>query len=405
MNRKISVGVSIALMAIAAAITFTITFVFTMNTFNSMVYNLNEREAMYKKIAEIDGIVREGYLGVIDEEKLLDNISSGYMAGIGDAYSGYISAENYERLQTSLSGYTIGIGVQYQKDSVSGYLKVVDVRADSPAEVGGIEVDDLIIKIDGADVALLSADDAQRALSGEIGSSLVITIRRGSEEEDIELLRKRIENQFVFSKIVGENAIVRITYFNEVAYAQFVRVITDLSAAGVKGIAFDLRGNPGGVIESAAQMLDRILPAGDLMSSTNKVGVTEVQYRSNDNCLENIYIAVLINKNTASAAELFAAAIRDYNYGKLVGTATYGKGVMQVFQRLSDGSAIEMTTSYFNPPSGVNFNGVGVKPDYEETLTDEQEKNIKNMDEVNDPQIKKALEVIEAQKKNVRTAA
>ena len=183
--------------------------------------------------------------------------------------------------------------------------------------------------------------------------------------------------------------------FDETTVDDFKYAVSDLKSQGVKGLIFDVRNNPGGLLDSVADVLDYLLPEGDLVSETNKKGETKVLCTSDSSCIE-LPMVVLVDGETASAAELFAADLRDFKVAELVGQTTYGKGIMQGAFPLEDGSAIKMTIAYFNPHSGVNFNGVGLKPDYEVALTTEQKLNFDTLDETSDPQLMKAIEVLNA---------
>lgn len=397
MNKKMPAGIALTLMAITAAITFSVTMVFSTNIYNQKISNLTERENMYSKIAEIDKIVRQNYAGTIDETELFDNIAAGYLNGISDRYSTYISAKNYATMLSRINGELVGIGVEMVSD-VSGYIRVVDVYAGSPAQQAGIIVGDLIVKIDGEDVAKISYADAATRFAGAEGSKIKLTIRHEAADSDMELTRKRIDVQGATWQMDGKDAYIKIKGFNSNAWAQFNNAVDSAISSGAEGLIFDLRNNGGGLIESCAQMLDKLLPEGDIVSGTDNKGKTEVLYRSNANSV-SLPMVVIVNGDTASAAELFSAALRDYNKAKLIGTNTFGKGVMQNIFKLVDGSAIDFTTGKFNPPSGVNFDGVGLKPDFEVTLTADQQKSWWKLTVEDDPQILKAKEVLQSLKR------
>ncbi len=396
MNKKISLGVAVALMVLAATVTFTITTVFSQDRFNSMVFNLSEREAMYNKLAEVDGIVRGNYNGEIDETELTDDLISGYMDGLGDNYAEYISALDVEATQNSNAGVLVGIGIEMKQDS-SGYIVVTDVYDDSPAAEAGILVGDLIIQIGEEDVTTIPFSEISDRFAGEIGSTVEVVVRQGTQDVSFVLTRKKIDVQSVRSEVLeGGIGYIKIKGFTDSAWTQFDEAVNSLLSQNVSGIIFDLRNNGGGVIDPTIKMLDKILPEGELMSKTLKDGTTEVMYES-DAASVDLPMTILVNEGTASAAELFAAALRDFNKASLVGVNTYGKGVMQQMYMLNDGSAIDFTIAKFNPPSRQNFDGVGLKPDYEVELTPEQLEDLYKLDETNDPQLQKAIEVIQSE--------
>lgn len=394
MNKKISVGTSVALMTIAAAVAVAITMVFSASIFNSKLSSINERQAIYEKITEINKIVRENYNGEIDETELLDNISAGFAFGIGDAYAQYYTAQEYSELKDDINGKVVGIGVSCVKDT-EGYARIVSVFPDSPAEITGLMKGDQIVKVAGIDV-LTQYSDAINALKGDAGAAVVITYRRAGEDTEVEVTRRKVTVPSVESEMLdGDIAYIKITEFSGSTVSQFESAVGAALDKKAKGIIFDIRNNGGGTVKSAAQMIDTIVPEGPVISSTDKNGESKVVY-SSDSADVDLPMVVLVNKNTASAAELFAAALRDYEKAKLVGSITYGKGVMQDIYPLSDGSAIKITTAQFNPPTSENFDGVGLKPDFVVDLTAEQEKLWYELDSTTDSQLIKALSVVKA---------
>lgn len=394
MNKKISLGAAICFMAIAAAATFIVTMYYSLNIFNSKMANVTEREELYSKLAEIDQIVRNNFLGDIDEETLMDSIADGYMDGLGDAYSVYMNQEEYKQYQQKNAGELIGIGVTAMLDD-SGYLLVTSVSAESPADAAGLQPGDLLIKIDGKDVLAMGFEAAIDAIQGEDGTVVNLVYRRDSVENTLDITRKRVKDSGVSYRMIGEFGYVKMSGFNATTPEDFEYAVEDLISQGATGLIFDVRGNSGGLVSSVAEILDYLLPEGDLISQTNRKKETTVLYTSDADCID-LPMVCLINGDTASAGELFACDLRDFNAAELVGETTYGKGVLQTAFPLEDGSAISATTAYYNPSSGVNFQGVGVKPDYEVTLSAEQKQNLDSLDETNDPQLIKAISVLSA---------
>lgn len=394
MNKKISLGAAICFMAIAAAISFIVTMYYSLNIFNSKVANVSEREEQYAKLAEIDTIIRNNYLGEIDEEALMDSLADGYVDGLEDKYSVYMNQEEYKQYQQQNAGELIGIGVTATLDD-SGYLEVVSVSSESPAEAGGLMAGDMIIRIDDADVLAMGYENAINAIRGEDGTVVNITYRRDSEEYTVSITRKRVKDSGISYRMIDTLGYVQIQDFNATTPADFEYAVNDLMSQGATGLIFDLRGNGGGLVSSVAEMLDFLLPEGDLVSQTNSKKETTVLYTSDSDCID-LPMVCLMNGDTASAAELFVCDLRDFQVAELVGETTYGKGVMQTAFPLEDGSAISLTTAYYNPASGVNYHGVGVKPDYEVVLTAEQKQNLANLDENTDPQLMKAISVLKS---------
>lgn len=394
MNKNITLGKAIALMALTAAVTVALTMVFSTTLFNLKLSSINERQAIYEKITEINDIVRENYNEEINETALLDNISRGFAYGIGDLYAEYYSAQEYSQFKDDLSGKAVGIGATIVKDT-EGYARLVSVYEDSPAKVSGLQKGDQLVKIAGTDV-LTNYADAVNALKGDAGATVIVTYRRAGEEFEAEITRRKITVPSVETEILDSNiSYIRITDFNSNTSSQFESAISSAISAKRAGIIIDIRNNGGGTVKSAAEMVDLIVPEGPVVSSKKKDGEAKVIYKS-DSAEVNIPIAVLVNKNTASAAELFACVLRDYGKAKLVGSQTYGKGVMQDIYPLSDGSAIKITTSEFVPPLSESFNGVGLKPDFVVDLSAEQEKLWYELTVDTDPQLIKALSVVKA---------
>ena len=396
MNKKVSLGAAICFMAIAAAITFTITMSFAKNIFNSKIANVDERANVYEKLAEIDQIVRNNALEDIDEDALMNAIADGYMAGLNDDYAYYMDQDEYQNYQMDNAGELIGIGITVSLDE-SGYILVNDVTPDSPAAVAGIQAGDLIVRIDDTDVLSVGYNEATAMVRGEEGTRVNITVRRNQEELTLEAVRTKITTTSVSYRMIGENGYIKITGFDATTPDDFKAAVSDLQSQGATGLIFDVRNNPGGLLDGVAKVHDNLLPEGDIVSVTDSKGNTEVLYESDENSVD-MPMVVLVDGNTASAAELFSAALRDYNKAELVGVNTFGKGIMQTAYSLSDGSAINLTTHYYNPPSGVNFHGVGLKPDYEVNLTPDQQLSLSELSDEEDAQLQKAISVLDAKK-------
>lgn len=393
MNKKISLGATITLMILAAAITFSVTMIYYMDVFNGKVYNLKERETMYSQLSELDRIVRTNYVGSIEEEELNEALADGYIKGVGDRYGRYFTAEEYEAYMIDLEGRMVGIGAIITQDP-SGYMLISEVYSESPAEIVGLQVGDLIVKVDEMDVNAENYAAAVEALRGEEGSKVNITYRREAEDTTIEITRRKVDIPTVFTRMISGNVgYVQVVEFTDSTAKQFSARVDELINQGAAALIFDMRNNGGGTITSVTEMLDKLLPEGEIVSATYKDGTTKVLAKSNADEID-LPMVVLTNENTASAAELFTQALRDYGKAQSVGETTYGKGTMQAVKKLNDGSAVNVTIAYYLPPSGVSYDRIGIQPDYEVTLTEEMKANLANLDETTDPQLKKALEVV-----------
>jgi len=396
MNKKIPLGGAIAFMVIVAGITFCITMMVSLNHFNTLVLNVKNREEMYKKIADLDREVRQNFDGEYDEDILLDSISDGYVKGLGDRYSKYLTKDEYEQRLVDLSGTAVGIGATIEKDD-SGYLKVKKLINKAPADLAGIKENDLIISIDGTDLKTVSYDNAIRLIKGNVGTKINLVYRRDGVDTPIEIIRKDIIVPYVELTMMGKNAYIKITEFNESTPKQFKEAVDKANKDGATGLIFDLRDNGGGTVRACTDMLDLLLPSGKLGTTIDKDGKTKTLATS-DRFEIDLPMVTIINEKSASASELFVATLRDFGKANSVGTTSYGKGVMQTLIKLTDGSAISITTAHFFPPSGNAINGVGIKPDYEVKFPAELENNMDSLTKDNDPQISKAIEVINSKK-------
>lgn len=394
LNKKISLGAAIAFMAVIAAITFCVTMLFSQDIFNRMVSNVTQKEQMYEKVEEIYNKVNDNYLFQVDEEQILDAIGDGIMTGLDDKYAQYYDKDEYAEKLKEDKGELVGIGVTVQQDPTSGYLNVIDVYSGSPAESAGLSKGDIIVQVDDIDLATLGEDTEPASLvQGEAGSKVSIVYRRDGVDTTVEMARKKVTIPSVESRMIDENGYIKISNFNDSTPGQFKDAVELLKEEGAKALIFDLRNNGGGTLDSVLEILDYLLPEGDIATATDKDGNTRVLKTSDAQCID-MPMVTITNGNTASASELFVQALKDYKMADSVGTTTYGKGVMQTTYQLSDGSAVKLTTSYFNPPKSENFDGKGIEPNYEVELTQEQEKDFENLDETNDPQLMKALEVV-----------
>lgn len=391
MNKKISLGTTLSFLILSIALTFTLTFVVSMKYFNSKVNNITERENLYEKIQEIDSLIRTNYYGELDEQILLNSICSGYVNGLQDKYSYYMSAEQYNKLILSNGGSVVGIGITVEKDS-SGYLSITKVYKDSPAEAAELQVGDTIVKIADIDIVNLSATDAANLISGDAGTKVSLVIRRSGNEFTQTIVRRKLTLQSVESRMIGDYGYIKILEFNAATVNQFNEALNSVRNQGAIGIIFDVRNNTGGTLSSVCDILDILLPEGSI--AYEYVDGEKKVLASSDANEVLLPMTCLVNENTASAAELFACALRDYDKASLVGTGTYGKGVMQTTYKLSDGSGVCITTGYFYPPKSDNFNETGLSPDYSVTLKTDQNSYLDNLDESNDAQLIKAIEVL-----------
>lgn len=393
MNKKMPVGAAVSLIAIAAAVTFILTSAFSLNMFNSKV-NVNERTEINKKLEELDKAVRNNYIGEIDEEKLTDSVARGYVSGVGDQYAHYYSTKEYQDQKLSDAGMSIGIGITVEQDP-SGYLLIRSVRESSPAEETGLEEGDLIVAVNDTDVLSAGYSESMAAVAGAEGTTVKITVRRGGQDTAYQLVRRKMDNLTVTWRMLGNQVgYIKLSHFDGKTPEQFRTALGALTGDGAKSIIFDVRYNLGGLISSVSGVLNQILSEQLVATATYQDGSTKNLIQTDDAESLNLPMAVLVNGRSASSAELFACALRDFAGAKLVGVNTYGKGVMQNTIEMMDGSALTITYAKYQTTKTPCYDGVGLKPNFEVSLTKEEEQRFNELDETNDPQLKKALEVV-----------
>ena len=392
MNRKISLGAALAFVIIAAAVAVCITMLVSRDTFNRKISNVEQQEQMYQKIQKIDQVVSDNSLYDVDSETLLNAIGQGVLSGIGDPYAEYYSSSEYQKLLDEQSGDAVGIGVLLQEDSSGDYAAVVQVYPDSPAESAGLQRGDLILEVDGSSVRGMELEEVSDALIGEKGTAVSLVYRRNGSDSTAEITRRQYSQSSVTYQVVdGDIGYLRISSFEENTPSQLNDALNNLQAQQVRGLVLDVRDNAGGDTGSCTECLDQLLPEGVLGYTRTGSSQRQILATSDDSEID-LPMAVLVNENTSSMAELFAVAIGDYDKGDLVGTTTYGKGVLQTLYPLDDGSAVRITTAYFDPPASENFDGVGLTPDYEVPLGRDQLATMGSMD--GDDQLEKAVSVL-----------
>ena len=366
-KKPFSVGVVIALMALTAALTLTLTYQYAMNRFNQQVKNVTERQKMYAKLYQIDTKTRGQFLFDIDETRLNDAIAKGYVAGLGDAYSQYLSTTECARLQQQLSGKQVGIGAEFAINEL-GEARISRLIEGAPAAVGGVMVNDRIVAVSGQDVTDWDEADIAAAIDGDAGTEVVLTLARQTAsgevaEQNVTLTRRSYDLVTVESRMLGDSiGYIRIYTFNERTDSEFASALASLTSAGMTGLVIDVRNNGGGTLKSAANILDALLPAGNIVYSGDASGKKTVMYTS-DAAQNTVALAVLINDRSASAAELIAATVQDYERGTIIGAQSVGKGTLQELYTFTDGSGLSLTTAYFYPPFSGGFDHTGVTPD------------------------------------------
>ncbi len=320
-----------------------------------------------EKISELDSVLDTYYLEAdnIDPDEMMDNLYKGYISGLDERYTAYYTPEEYEQLMNDSQGVYVGIGVTVTTDQETGNMVIVSVTEDGPGEAAGLLEGDTIISIEGESVQDMDLDTAVSKIQGEEGTEVTIGVYRESTGETLEktMTRRKMDAQTVAYSMLKDNiGYIQITAFDEVTVEQFDNAVSDLQSQNIRGLIVDVRGNPGGNVDSVCSILDRLLPEGLLVYTIDKNGSKEEEYADNEEVLD-IPMAVLVNGDSASASEIFAAALQDYDWAEIVGEQTYGKGIVQYIIPLSDGSAVKLTSAKYYTPNGECIHGIGVTPD------------------------------------------
>jgi len=344
------------------------------------------------KMSAIESLIEQYYLEDIDYDNLTEGTYAGLVSGLGDPYSVYYTEEEYEDLLETASGTYCGIGVTVQQDTNTGVITIVGVFKNSPAEEVKLQPGDIIHKVAGEDISGQDLSTVVSKIKGEEGTKVNITIYRENEYIDLDVERRQIEITTVEGEMLDDNVgYIAITEFEDNTYDQFVEIYETLEKQGMESVVFDLRNNPGGIYDTVVEMLDYILPDGRLVYTEDKYGNVETEY-SDKACID-IPMAVIINGNSASASEIFAGAIKDYDAGEIVGTTSFGKGIVQRIFPLTDGSAVKLTISKYYTPNGENIHGTGIEPDVEVDL-DEDLKTETEISHEEDNQLQAAIDTL-----------
>ncbi len=342
--------------------------------------------AIAQKIDSIFGIVNTYYAGDASAEDMINSAMKGLIDGVGDKYAQYYTAEEFTQAMQKVEGNTFsGIGV-VGTELDDGYIGLLQVYTGSPAESAGLKRGDTLKKIDGMDIAEIGYDSAMKALRGEEGTNVEVTYLRDGAEKSVTITRAAISTPTVAYRMIDEENKVGYIYiasFQMSTAQQFLDAIDILLEDGMERLIIDLRYNGGGDVDTTCVMLDRLLPEGTLVSMIGP-GYSEVETSDAENYL-NIPIVVLANEYSASASEIFIGALKDFGAASVVGTKTYGKGVVQRFYDVGDGSYVKLTVAKYYTPNGTCVDGVGITPDYEVEL---------DADGETDNQFEKALEVV-----------
>lgn len=323
-------------------------------------------EDIVEKIDEIYSYMNVYYYGDFDKEDIYNGLYSGIMDSLNDPYSVYYTKEEYEEMKVSTSGLYYGIGAGLTQDIDTMEVTITKVYRSTPAEEAGLKNGDRILSVEGVMADSVDVSELVQNIRGEAGTKVRMKIYRPSTGEtlDFEVERRHVELPSIEGEMLEDGiGYIQITEFQDKTDEQFKEMVENLKSRGAKGLIIDVRANPGGLLSSVVNLLDYVLPEGLLVYVEDKYGNKE-EYTSDSSCIR-LPIVVLVDESSASASEIFAGAMKDYNYATLVGKTTYGKGIVQNVIRLSDGDALKITIAKYFTPKGNDIHTVGVAPDVE----------------------------------------
>lgn len=350
-------------------------------------------DMVIRKLMSLEKLVDDYYLNDIDDISFTDGIYKGFISSLGDPYSTYYTADEYKALLESSSGVYCGIGAHVNQDVKTGIITIVKPFKDGPAYKAGLLPGDIIAKVDDEEVTGLDLTEVVSRIKGVEGSSVKLTVIRDGETLDFKIIRGRVENPTVeYQMLEDKIGYIIISEFDDVTVGQFKKAVDDLEAQGMKSLIVDVRNNPGGRLDSVVNVLDRLLPPGLVVYTQDKYNKRETEM-AKDYKKINVPMAVLINGNSASASEIFAGTLQDYEVATVIGTTSFGKGIVQKVIPLSDGTAVKLTVSKYYTPKGRNIHGTGIKPDIEVEL-DKEMQNQLNVPIEKDNQLQEAIKFL-----------
>ena len=381
-------------------------FVIAAGSFIAAVQYLNTRYAaalsareedspVQAKAAEVQEIIETYFIDDYDEDTLADGAASGMVDATGDEWSYYLSADEVAAYEESMANAYVGVGITITEDAEAGGMRVEEVVSGGPAEEAGIRMGDLLLAVEGEDVLPLGIDGTRNLVRGEEGTRVNMHFSRNGTEYDVSVERRSIETPVVTGELLDENiGYIKIGNFDERSAAETIAFVKDLIGQGAEALLFDVRFNPGGYADELVKVLDYLLPEGDLFRSVDYAGREEVD-TSDASCVE-LPMAVLVNEDSYSAAEFFAAALQEYEWATIVGSQTYGKGNFQTAFYISDGSMVNLSIGKYYTPGGKSLTETGVTPDVVVDLDDEQYALLyyNALEQADDPQFQAAIDTL-----------
>lgn len=386
------------LFAVVLVVVFAVAWVLRLNKYVLNYYGLSLSEVKSKqvklnsddfdtKMNKLASYIETFYLDDVSEEDMTEGAFKGVVAALGDPYSEYYTEEEYESLMESTSGEYNGIGVSISQKEENGEITIATVFDDTPAKEAGIQEGDVIVAVDGNDMTGKSSKDVVSMIKGKTDGTVTITVMRSGEKLDIQVEIRKVERPTVANHMMDGNiGYIKLGEFDGVSTSQFSEALNELKDQGMEKLVIDIRDNPGGRLDVVCDLLDLFVDKDKLLVYTkDKNGNKQEEYTRYDASVKDIPISIIVNGNSASAAEVFTGVMQDYGLAKIVGTQTFGKGIVQKILDMGDGSAVKLTVSKYYLPNDENIHGQGITPDY---VIDADE----NTEE--DVQLNKAVEVL-----------
>ena len=396
-NKKYKVYKMLMIVALSVFITFMITSIslytyFVENPVSVSANNTNKD--ISSKLTKYREIIDKYFLGDVDDEKLEEGAIKGYIEGLGDPYTEYISKEDMDTYLDDTMGNFVGIGIYMIKNTQYDKIQVLSTIKGGPAEKVGIQAGDLIVSVDGVEYKASDMTVASNNIKGEAGTKVVVEILRGAETIKYEITREKVKVNQVEGKVISNNiGYIQFTSFDETTAEDFKAKYEELAKQNIKSLIIDLRNNGGGIVDQALEIADYMTDKDSVLLYEVDKNNKETVRKSKNDAIINMPIIILTNENTASASEILAGALKDLGKAKTVGTTTYGKGVIQQILRLSDGSGLKITIEEYQTPNRNKINKVGIEPDEKVELPDTVT-NIFNVKENEDTQLQKAIEML-----------
>ncbi len=357
--------------------------------------DIQNYQTIISKLEAMDELIDEKYLEDVNNVDFADGVYKGFIASLGDPYSTYYTKDEYKALMESSSGVYYGIGASVSQDAKTGIITIVKPFVNGPAYKAGIKPGDIIAKVNGEEVTGMDLSEVVSRMKGKSGTKVNISILREDETDLLEFIvtRKKIEVPTIEYKMLSNKiGYISILEFDKITVEQFGAAVDELENQKMKALIVDVRNNPGGMLDSVVSILDRILPPKLLVYTEDKNSKREEQY-AKDKKKVTVPMAVLINGNSASASEIFAGTLQDYKTATIVGTTSFGKGIVQSVYPFNDGTAVKLTISKYYTPNGRNIHGTGIKPDVEVELDDKMKTEVIIPVE-KDNQLQKAISVL-----------